>query len=239
MKKLGVIAMITVLSGSALMSTYSASAAVVGDSATSKNSVNFVAGGSDEDDAVGTLDPTNPDNPNPNSPIDPMDPDNQGTEHVGPLTINYASNIKFGEQKISGKDITYNGLNADPFIQVTDIRGTGAGWNLSAKSTGFANSDGKKVLKGAELSFKGGQVKAGSKNNISTSPLSSNIIFNNVASQPVMNAKKEAGKGTWLNVWSGTDQSNENVQLKVLAGTAEADTEYTSTITWELADAPK
>ena len=52
-------------------------------------------------------------------------------------------------------------------------------------------------------------------------------------------AKKEAGKGTWLNVWSGTDQSNENVQLKVLAGTAEADTEYTSTINWELADAPK
>lgn len=238
MKKLTVVAMITLLSGSALMSTYSASAAV-GDSTTSKNSVNFVAGGSEGEEPIGPLDPTNPDNPNPNTPIDPMDPDNPGTGHVGPLTINYASNIKFGEQKISGKDITYNGLNADPFIQVTDIRGTGAGWNLSAKSTGFANSDGKKVLKGAELSFKGGQVKAGSKNNISAAPVASSIVFNNAASQPVMNAKKEAGKGTWLNVWSGTDQSNENVQLKVLAGTAEADTEYTSTITWELADAPK
>lgn len=238
MKKVTALMIVTAVSGSLVMGASSAFAVVV-DSTTSTNSVNFVAGGSDGEEPIGPLDPTNPDNPNPASPIDPMDPDNPGTGHVGPLTINYASNIKFGEQKISGKDITYNGLNAAPFIQVTDIRGTGAGWNLSAKSTGFANADGKKVLKGAELSFKNGQVKAGSKNNISVAPVTSNIVFSNAASQQVMNAKKEAGKGTWLNVWSGTDQSNENVQLKVLAGTAEADTEYTSTITWELADAPK
>ncbi|MEF9937287.1 WxL domain-containing protein, partial [Carnobacterium sp.] len=35
------------------------------------------------------------------------------------------------------------------------------------------------------------------------------------------------------------DQANEAVQLNVVAGTPEADTEYTSSITWELADAPK
>lgn len=238
MKKLTAVMMVTVMSGSLLMGASSAFAALA-DSTTSTNSVNFVAGGSEGEEPIGPLDPTNPDNPNPPSPVDPTDPDNPGTGHVGPLTINYASNIKFGEQKISGRDITYNGLNANPFIQVTDIRGTGAGWNLTAKSTGFANADGKKVLKGAELSFKNGQIKAGSKNNISVAPVASNIVFNNAASQPVMNAKKDGGKGTWLNVWSGTDQSNENVQLKVLAGTAEADTEYTSTITWELADAPK
>lgn len=238
MKKLEVLMMVAAVSGSMLVTSSSAFTAVA-DTTTSKNSVNFVAGGSEGEDPMGPLDPLNPDNPNPPSPVDPMDPENPGTGHVGPLTINYVSNIKFGEQKISGKDITYNGLNADPFIQVTDIRGTGAGWSLSAKSNGFANADGKKVLKGAELSFKNSQVKAGSKNNISLAPVASSIVFNNTASQPVMSAKKEAGKGTWLNVWSGTDQSNENVQLKVLAGTAEADTEYTSTINWELADAPK
>ncbi|MDZ5759995.1 WxL domain-containing protein [Carnobacterium maltaromaticum] len=234
MKKLTAIIMVTLLSGSILISTYSASAAVA-NTEFSTNSVDFVAG----DEAVDPLDPTNPDNPTPPVPLDPMDPENPGTGNVGTLTINYVSNIKFGQQKISGKDITYNALNADPDVQVTDLRGTGAGWNLSAKTNGFASADGKKVLKSAELSFKNGEVKAGSKNNVSLVPVASNMIFNNNSIQTVMNAKKDAGKGTWLNVWSGKDQSNDKVQLKVLAGTAEANTAYTSTITWELADAPK
>ncbi|KRN71145.1 hypothetical protein IV76_GL002052 [Carnobacterium maltaromaticum] len=54
-----------------------------------------------------------------------------------------------------------------------------------------------------------------------------------------MNAMDKGGRGTWVTVWSGTDQANEAVQLNVVAGTPEANTEYTSSITWELADAPK
>lgn len=233
MKKLTVLTMVTLLSSYVLTGTYAS--ATVADSATSNNSVDFLAG----NEAVDPVDPKDPDNPNPPSPIDPTDPTNSGTGNTGSLTINYASNIKFGDKKISGKDITYNGLNATPDIQVTDLRGTGAGWSLSAKTTGFANTSGKKVLRGAELSFKNGQVKAGSKANVSLVPVASNVVFNNDKFQAVMSAKKDAGKGTWINVWSGTDQNNENVQLKVIAGTAEANTEYTSTITWELADAPK
>ncbi|MCV5434162.1 WxL domain-containing protein, partial [Escherichia coli] len=58
--------------------------------------------------------PVNPDNPDPNKPVVPVDPTkidpetnpdgtpNPGT--AGPLSIDYASSLDFGKNKISGKD---------------------------------------------------------------------------------------------------------------------------------------
>ena len=82
-------------------------------------------------------------------------------------------------------------------------------------------------------------VKAGSRGNVSVPPVKSDVVFNNLESKVVLSAKNKAGRGTWLNVWSGKNQANEAIQLNVLAGTPEANTEYSSTITWELEDAPK
>lgn len=208
--------------------------AAVSSTHTSENEINFIAG---EGVVTPPVDPTNSDNPNVPKPLDPTDPENQGTGQTGPLSIDYVSNIKFGQHKITGKDIAYKALNANPFVQVTDLRGAGEGWHLSAKMTEFKN--GNKVLKGASLAFKNGVVKAGSSSNISLAPTHSEMLFTNADSRPVMNAKDKGGRGTWLTTWSGTDQSNEAVQLNVIAGTPEANTEYTSSITWELEDAPK
>lgn len=184
--------------------------------------------------------PVNPKNPDlePNNPIDPTDPDNSGTGKKGPLSVDYISNLKFGQHKISGKTITYNVLNEDPFIQVTDLRGAGDGWKLSAKMSPFKSKENQE-LKGASLSIKRGQVKAGSSTNISAPPFNSDVVFNNSENKLVMSAKDKAGRGTWLTVWSGKDQANESIQLNVLAGTPEANTDYTSAITWSLEDAPK
>lgn len=202
---------------------------------TSENKINFIAG---EDIITPPVDPTDPEKPvDPEKPIDPTDPENPGTGEEGPLSIDYISNLKFGEHQISGKNIAYKALNQNPFVQVTDVRGAGDGWSLSAKMTEFTNDD--KVLKGATLSMKDSVVKAGSTSNISAPPVKSDVVFTNQESQLIMNAKDKAGRGTWLNVWSGTDQANEAIQLNVIAGTPEVDTEYTSSITWELEDAPK
>lgn len=200
----------------------------------SENKINFTAGDSE---ITPPVNPVDPEDPNPPNPIDPEDPDNPGTGEEGPLSIDYISNIKFGGHKISGKNISYKALNKNPFVQVTDTRGSGDGWSLSAKVTKFKN--GNKVLQGASLSMKDAVVKAGSSSNISKPPVNSDIVFDNEESKLVMNATDKGGRGTWLNVWSGADQANEAIQLSVLAGTAEANTEYTSSITWELEDAPK
>lgn len=200
--------------------------AAVSSTHTSENKINFTAG---EGVVTPPVDPTNPDNPNVPNPVDPTNP---GTGQTGPLSIDYVSNIKFGEHKITGKDIAYKAKNANPFIQVTDLRGAGEGWHLSAKMSEFKS--GNKVLRGATLAFKDGVVKAGSSSNISVAPTKSDVLFDNTDSKPFMNAMDNGGRGTWLTVWSGAD-----VQLNVVAGTPEANTEYTSSITWELADAPK
>ncbi|MCO6018970.1 cell surface protein [Carnobacterium divergens] len=201
----------------------------------SDSKIDFLAG-----DGVVTppVNPKEPDNLILPSPIDSSDPENEGTGQIGPLSVDYVSNLKFGKQKISGKTVAYKALNADPFVQVTDLRGSGDGWRLSAKMSRFINENNHE-LKGATLSMQSSIVKAGSTSNISLSPVSSDIVFDNQESKPVIIATNKGGRGTWLNVWSGADQANESIQLNVLAGTPEANTEYTSSITWELEDAPK
>lgn len=201
--------------------------------ATSNNHIAFEA-----DESITTpVDPTDPDNPNPPDPVDPTDPENPGTGNSGPLSIDYVSNIEFGTQKISSNTVTYRAQNENPFVQVTDNRGTGAGWTLTAKASEFKSADGTKVLKGALLSFKNGQAKTQSAN-ISAAPETKDVAFNNTDAKVMMNAKKETGRGTWVDVFSGTVGENENVTLQVLPGTADADVDYTATINWELTDAP-
>lgn len=237
MKKTTGLLTVAVITGAVLYAPQAMFAEETGIKAVdSKNTVNFKSG---EGEVTNPVDPTDPTNPVVPTPIDVTDPDNQGTGNQGPLSIDYASNIKFGEQKIAGKDMVYSAVNKDPFIQVTDTRGTGAGWHVSATATPFQNEDKTKTLKGAELSFKAGQVKATSDNSVSTAPTASDVVFSNTDAKLVLNAKAGEGRGTWLNVWSATGEKNENVQLKVLAGSADADTEYQATISWELADAPK
>ncbi|CAD5897953.1 MULTISPECIES: WxL domain-containing protein [Carnobacterium] len=208
--------------------------AAVSSTHNSENKINFTSG---EGVVTPPVNPLDPDDPNVPDPIDESDPNNPGTGQDGPLSIDYVSNIKFGEHKITGKNIAYKAKNANPFVQVTDLRGAGEGWSLSAKMSEFKS--GNKVLRGATLAMKDGVVKAGSSSNISLAPTKSDILFDNTESKLVMNAVNKGGRGTWLTVWPGVNQANEAIQLHVMAGTPEANTEYTSSITWELEDAPK
>lgn len=232
MKKIVVMLAMTVASIAFFETKATAAVSSVG---TSDNKIDFIAG-----DGIVTppVDPEYPDNPTPPSPIDKTDTKNVGTGQKGPLSVDYVSNLRFGQHKISGKNIAYKALNANPFVQVTDLRGAGDGWSLSEKMSSFTSKN-NQVLKGATLSMKDSLVKAGSSSNISLAPVKSDILFDNEETKLVMNAKDKGGRGTWVNVWSGEDQSNEAVQLNIIAGTPEANTEYTSSITWELEDAPK
>lgn len=193
--------------------------------AESKSEVKTIVG--DTTGPVDPKDPTDPNKPNPEVP---------GTGNRGPLTIDYVPNIEFGEQEIKEKEATYNAKTEHPYVQVSDRQGIGAGWNLKVSIDEFKNGDQKQTLKGAELSLKNGVVKSTS-GNVSEKPQGHNVTLNKDL-QVIMQAGKEQGMGTWLDVFSGKKDDNENVQLKVPAGSARAKQSYSSVIRWELTDAP-
>ncbi len=195
--------------------------------AESKSTVKTVAGETTE--PIPPVDPTDPEKPNP-------DPEVPGTGNTGTLTIDHVSSIDFGEQEIKEKEAIYNAKTEHPYVQVTDRRGTGAGWTLKASIDEFSNEDKTKILKGAELSLKNGSIKSIS-GNVSEKPLGYDVNLNKDM-QVIMQAGTDQGMGTWLDVFSGTKDDNANVQLKVPAGSAKAKQNYSSVIRWELTDAP-
>lgn len=202
--------------------------------AKSLNSIKFLEGGSESTNPVNPIDPDLP------VEVDPVDPNNPGTNNPGPLSIDFISNIQFGNNKINGKDTVYSALNKSPYVQVTDVRGTEAGWELKVAASEFTSTKNPKdVLKGAELTFKNAAVKSASKGNVSQPPTSSDVTLINSDAQTIMNADENQGSGTWLSTWTANSEVNENVQLKVLSGSAKANTEYTAELNWSLSDAPK
>ncbi|EGO7756720.1 WxL domain-containing protein [Enterococcus faecalis] len=193
--------------------------------AETKSTVKTILG--DTNGSVDPVDPTNPNKPNPEVP---------GTGNTGPLTIDHASSIEFGEQEIKEKEAVYNAKTEHPYVQVTDRRATGAGWTLKASIDEFNSEDKKKTLKGAELSLKNGTIKSTS-GNVSEKPKGYDVNLNKDL-QVIMQAGSDQGMGTWVDAFSGTKDNNANVQLKVPAGSARAKQNYSSVIRWELTDAP-
>lgn len=126
----------------------------------SKGTVEFVAP-TNSDTPNKPLDPTNPD---PNKPLDPKNPDgknpNPGTK--GPITLDFASSFDFGKQEITSVDKTYNtsaqllgdGKYVPDYAQITDNRGTFAGWTLSVKELDNFHTSTKVDLKATQINFK-------------------------------------------------------------------------------------
>lgn len=202
--------------------------------AESKNTIHFKAG---EGVVTEPINPVDPGKPVP-SPIDPEDGGNTGTGNKGPLSIDYVSNIAFGTQEIASGTMTYNAMNENPFVQVTDVRGSKSGWSLYAKMTEFTSEDKKDILTGATFSLNSGEVKTTPENISSAPSAEKNVVFNNQEAKLVMSAQADEGHGTWVEVFSGEHESNKNVTLEVPAGVADADIDYVATMFWELIDAP-
>lgn len=121
--------------------------------------------------------PVNPNNPNPNNPVTPKNPDgtNPKEGNNGPLSLDFASSLDFGKQKITSEDEHYiataqflqkvtdpNQMNDEnkidqnvpDYVQLTDNRGTFEGWTLKLKQDAQfkVNGDGAE-LTGATISF--------------------------------------------------------------------------------------
>lgn len=198
---------------------------------------------------VNPVDPTDPEKPvTPVDPTDPEKPVNPGTN--GPLSIDYASSLDFGTQKITSKNETYtaktqkykdqsgNTKEGPNFVQVSDARGTEKGWKLTVKQNGQFKSESAKELTGAQVSFKNGTIVTAS-NSAKPTATASFELQPTGAEATVTSAQEGQGAGTYLTTW-GTDATTgaESISLFVPGSTTKYAEKYSTTFTWTLSDVP-
>lgn len=212
-------------------------------------------------------DPVDPVDPDPNKPVNPWDPTtpdhkpNPGTD--GPLSIDFASSIDFGKNKITNKDETYyanpqylwnedlsdfDESTARPnYVQITDKRGNNGGWTLTVKQEGqFKNETTlNKELTGSQISFTQGEAASTVEHVIAPKAFDMALTPNTVTK--VMTADKGAGAGTWvdrfgkveeMDVDGKTVKKNKAITLSVPGTTAKDAVKYDTKLTWTLTDVP-
>lgn len=236
--KITALGLVTILGVSG--TSYTAFAAD-GGSTTSKGDVTFEK----------NLEPSTPQDPDTNNPVEPTDPE-VTPPTSGPLSIDYISTLHFGTQKISGNDEVYYAqmdklkdtktgetVEKPNYVQVTDNRGSNAGWKLTVVQDGqFKN--GESELKGATLQFKSPTMKSSKKSDANT-PAASEMTLNpdGKTSVDAITAKANQGMGTWFDTF-GTDveAAAKSISLSVPGDTAKTEGKYSTSLTWTLTDTP-
>lgn len=201
------------------------------------------------------LNPANPGTPE--TPSDPLDPDDPGFpddiilpeagDRAGSLTLDAVTPISFGPHEISGKTEEYKSTSTLPYIQVTDRRGTGAGWDVTANLSPFTkvNEEGVEIetgtLPGSTLTFTNGEALTNGLQDNDTEPTVTNEIALTAekGSQSVVTAAEGTGLGSWITRWFHPDSvdSDQGIVLTVPGGSATTGT-HTADITWTLESTP-
>lgn len=206
-----------------------------------QGTINFEAG----DDVTPPVDPEDPD-----IPIDPVDPP---TPVGGSLSIDYASQWKFGTQKISTTDQTYFAqldqfkdsegkptIEKPNYVQVTDKRGTLEGWSLSVtQPEQFKTADGDE-LTGAVLKIKTAAI-AGLSGSDTYTPgtVAASIDLTPGQEAAGITAEKTKGAGTWVyRFGNDADTGKKAIELDVPGKTVKLAKEYKTTLNWTLASTP-
>lgn len=226
--------------------------------------INFIP----NDEPTSPVDPEEPGGGGvtPIDPIDPTTPVEPGTP--GPLSIDFASSLNFGIQKISSTDETYYAYsqqvtneqgvtsNKPNYVQVTDNRGTAAGWTLSVTQLAdFETTEAvkNKTLPGAAITLEG--MSAVSATTATGNPIVKDTVTLVPGTAEVITAAaQDSGEGTWitrvgstqtlfddtetLNVdgTTTTVNKNKNIHLTVPGAIAKSAANYTAVLTWTLSD---
>ncbi|MGX7418073.1 WxL domain-containing protein [Carnobacterium gallinarum] len=193
----------------------------------------------------------------PGTEVTPITPDGKTPEPgtAGPLSIDYASSVSFGQNKITNKDMTYfaepqkldDGTLKPNYVQVTDTRGTNSGWSLTVKQEGqFTNATTtNKELTGAAISFTNGVAVSEA---LTTAPTVKDVTLDPTgAASPIMNAEVGSGALTWLDVFGTiedtevdgvTVKKNKAITLSIPGTTPKDAVKYATELTWTLGDVP-
>lgn len=168
----------------------------------------------------------------PTAPETKNDPDGT-TNQNGPLSIDQVIRFNFEDMRLSGKKQSAKlKTKTDQNIQVTDLRGTGAGWNLRIKQSPLV--DGEKVLKGAVIKLSSPEINGVGDFDRGLLPDATeyNVTADNKdKAATIMKAEKDKGMGTWVQNYKA-----DNITLDIPAGNLVGN--YAGTVTWELSDNP-
>ncbi len=181
--------------------------------------------------------PTEPSGPNPPivDPTDPTDP----TGQKGILTLDAVSSFDFGTIALDGKAVPTSSIvkknDKDvPYkqgLQVTDKRGTGAGWKVTVGLSDFKGEN-NHLLKGATVEFPVGKLHTNNGND-DHSPTSSAITLQvNGGAQTILTANKDTGMGSWY------DEFEDPTTVKLNVPGGQYADNYTANLNWTLTDTP-
>lgn len=205
----------------------------------SKGSITFIQ----------NTDPTDPVDPiDPNNPVTPDDPNDHEPGTNGPLSIDYVSNLQFGDQKISGKDSVYyakldkltdskgNQVERPNWVQVSDMRGNNAGWSLNVTQEAQFKND-TAELEGAVMVLNNGTLASADGGNAPTAKQA--ITLTPGVASNVVDAKESQGTGTWVNRFGADNAEGENsISLSIPGKSKKINGKYSTTLTWTLTDSP-
>ncbi|KAF1299125.1 hypothetical protein BAU15_00325 [Enterococcus sp. JM4C] len=192
--------------------------------------------------------PLDPLNPEPNRPIEPVNP-LPGTPETGTggnLSIDFASNFQFGQHPVSTKETEFFadpqylvGGEARPnFIQITDVRGTGTGWQLTAIQSPF-ETETKTILRGSVLSFENLSVLSERVSENGPTLSAPRIEFVPGEETAIASAGASQGMGTWIiRMGQSEAEAANSVKVDVLNETVRLKNLYTTKIQWVLKDTP-
>lgn len=200
------------------------------------------------------LDPTKPVDPEyPEKPVTPENPGEE-TQNQGPLSIDLVSNYNFGAIKISGNENTYYAkpttltqegttekIQRANYIQVTDNRGTGAGWKVMVQQkSALKHTTNNQTIEKTVLTLKNGVSNSVNKTDTNTPVPAADVkITPDAAAVRVVTAEKDQGIGTWTHAF-GKDATEgaTSVSLDIAGDQKIAKGAYSTTLNWELVDDP-
>ncbi|QJS97269.1 WxL domain-containing protein [Dolosigranulum pigrum] len=160
------------------------------------------------------------------------------------LSLDYVTHLDFATHEVDQAGGTYNTVTEKPFVQVSDRRQTGEGWNLTAQLGNFS-SGGNPTLVGSTITFKNANVQTPGPGTNAPTANGVTLTAGEKSAQKIASATAKTGSlstaqglGTWLIDWIKQDGgANDNVTLTVPANEA-SEGQHSATITWTLTSGP-
>lgn len=153
------------------------------------------------------------------------------TFQAGELELVTAPDIDFGSHSISGAAETYNAEAINGSIVVSDLRGSGEGWNLTASMSSFTDGTASS-LNGAYVTIQS-QTLSSETNAAITPTAATNIqLSSDNTSANILTAVTGTGLGQWT-----SELTTENTSLTVPAAAATVGN-HAAVLTWTLGNTP-